>query len=130
MIQAAVQSICPNDFDGWAEFELYDSPDPYDDFSWFTLTIGLAGGLMGEEAGNNFQVCVSTPRAVSRAKKIGNHVPGILVDQFDAKSVEFAIRKRVSTIEAHSWMQIVEQLRQFMIWEYEGMSGTNSLKER
>ena len=116
VIQPKVQHICPNDFDGWSAFERYDSADPYDDFSWFTLTIGLAG----EEAGNNFQVCVVTPRAVSRVRLTG-HMPGILVNRFDADTVGRAIRDRVSSIQAHAWFQVVDQLREFMHWEYEGM---------
>ena len=116
VIQPKVQHICPNDFDGWSAFERYDSADPYDDFSWFTLTIGLAG----EEAGNNFQVCVATPRAVSRVRLTG-HMPGILVNRFDADTVGRAIRDRVSSIQAHAWFQVVDQLREFMHWEYEGM---------
>jgi hypothetical protein len=117
-VQAEVQSICPNDFDGWQGFLEYKSPDPYDDFSWFTLTIGL----VGEEASNNFQVCVATPRAIPRVKDSG-YIPGILVDHFDAKSIEKAIHERVASLQAHAWFQIVDHLREFMHWEYEGMNG-------
>lgn len=116
-IRAEVQTICPNDFDGWLEFEKYESPDPYDDFSWFTLMISL----VGEKASNNFQVCVATPLAVPRVRDTGN-MPGILVDRFDAPSVKKAIHERVSSLKGHAWFQMVDQLRQFTIWEYEGLS--------
>jgi hypothetical protein len=116
MVQTEVQHICPNDFDDWSAFERYDSPDPYDDFSWFTLTIGL----VGEGAGDNFQVCVATPRAVSRVRESGQ-LPGVLVDRFDAETVSRALRERVASIVAHEWVQVVDQLREFMVWEYEGM---------
>ena len=119
MIQAEVQHICPNDFDGWSAFEKYQSPDVYDDFSWFTLSIGAAG----IEGTSNFQVCVSTARAVSRVKLAGS-TAGIIVDRFDAETVGTAIHERVNSIKAHAWHQIVDELRTFMLWEYEGMAGT------
>ena len=119
VIQAEVQHICPNDFDGWSAFEKYESPDLYDDFSWFTLTIGTTD----IEGTNNFQVCISTARAVSRAKLDGS-IAGIIVDRFDAETVGDAIHERVNSIKAHTWSQIVDELRKFMLWEYEGMAGT------
>lgn len=118
-MQAEIHHLESNDYVDWNDFVHYESPDPYDDFGWFHLTIGssdVAGG-------NDFQVCVATPRAVGRIKRGGN-VPGILVDRFDAATVEKGIRDRVASICGHNWEQIVDQLREFMHWEYEGMAGS------
>ena len=49
-------------------------------------------------------------------------MPGILVDRFDAETVGRAIRDRVAAIAAYEWFQVVDELREFMIWEYEGMN--------
>lgn len=117
-MQAEIHHIESIDHVDWNDFMMYQSPDPYDDFGWFHVTIGAAG-ITG---GNDFKVCVATPRAVGRIKRDGI-VPGILVDQFDAATVEQAIRDRVNSVSADSWQQLVDQLRQFMHWEYEGMAG-------
>lgn len=118
VMQAEIHHLKSNDHVDWHDFVRYRSPDPYDDYGWFHVTIG-ASGVTG---GNDFQVCVATPRAVGRVKRNG-FVPGILVDQFDAATVEKAIHDRVDSVCGHSWEQIVDQLREFMRWEYEGMAG-------
>lgn len=78
LMQAEIHHLESNDHVDWNDFIRYQSPDPYDDFGWFHVTVGAAG----ESGGNNFQVCVATPRAVGRIKRDGL-VPGILVDQFE-----------------------------------------------
>jgi Immunity protein 8 len=118
-LQPEIRCLQSNNHIDWEDFFQYNSPDPYDDYGWFHLTIGV----LGETGGNNFQVCVATPRAVARIKQEG-FIPVILVDQFDAATVEQAIRERVTSIRAYSWDQLVDQLRAFMRWEYEGMSGS------
>ena len=117
-MHAEVHHLESNDHLRWSDFAQYDSPDPYDDYGWFHITVGASG----IEGGNDFQVCVATPRAVGGVKRTGR-IPGIIVDQFDADSVRKAIYDRVASIEGHTWEQIVEQLRAFMLWEYEGMAG-------
>lgn len=118
-MQAEIHNLESNDHLDWDDFVRYQSPDLYDDFGWFHVTIGA----VGESGGNDFQVCVATQRAVGRIKRTG-FMPGILVDQFDSETVDKAIRDRVHSIHGHSWEQIVDQLREFMRWEYEGMAGT------
>lgn len=118
-MQAEIKEMCPNDHLGWSEFAQYDSLDPYDDFGWFHVTVGVTG----EEGGHDFQVCVATPRSVGRVKPSGSN-PGILVDRFDAESVSRAIRNKVASITGTTWEQIIDQLRTFMLWEYEGMAGS------
>ncbi len=117
-MQAEIHHLESNDHVDWDDFVRYQSPDPYDDYGWFSVTIGAGG----ETGGNDFQVCVATPRAIGRIKRTG-FIPGILVDQFDSETVEKAIRDRVAAVHGHSWDQIVDQLREFMRWEYEGMAG-------
>ena len=118
MIRAVIKSMNAVGQLSWSDFAAYESPDPFDDFGWFHVTVGATD----TEGGNDFQVCVATPRAVARARHSGA-TPGILVDRFDADSVHAAIHDRVGAITGHSWGQIVDQLRSFMRWEYEGMAG-------
>ncbi|MBL8855173.1 MAG: hypothetical protein JNK57_14500 [Planctomycetaceae bacterium] len=118
MMHAVIHCIESNDYAEWREFAEYQSPDPYDDFGWFHVTVGATD----IDGGNDFQVCVSTRRAVWRVKRSGK-TPGILVDYFDAANVRKAICDRIEAIEGCSWETIVEQLRTFMKWEYEGMTG-------
>jgi hypothetical protein len=118
-MHAEIHHLESNNYLDWKDFAEHQSSDPYDDFGWFHVTVGASE----IEGGNDFQVCVATPRAVGRVKRSGD-VPGILVDRFDAKNVRKAIYDRIESIEGCSWDQIVEQLRKFMRWEYEGMSGT------
>ena len=118
-MQAEIHSLESMDHTNWDDFVCYRSADPYDDYGWFHLTIG-SSGVTG---GNDFQVCVATPRSVGRLKHDG-FVPGILVDRFDAATVEKAIRDRIDLVAGHSWEQIVDQLQEFMRWEYEGMAGS------
>jgi hypothetical protein len=115
-LQAEVHSLESNDHCDWATFAKHKVPDPYDDYGWFQVTVGTAG-IHGD---NDFQVCVATPRAVSRLRQAGME-PGILVDNFDAATVRKAIVDRVSSVSADTWEQIVDELRKFMHWEYEGM---------
>ena len=117
-MEAEIQHLESNDFTNWSDFERYESADPCDDYGWFHVTVGP----LGMEGGNDFQVCVATPRAVGRVKQAG-FAPGILVDHFDAESVHNAIHARVTSINGHTWNDIVDQLRRFMHWEYEGMAG-------
>ena len=119
VIRAVIHSLETNDHDDWSAFAARESIDPYDDFGWFHVTVGATD----IEGGNDFQLCVSTPRAVNRAKHDGT-VPGILVDRFDAQSVHDAVHARINSIEVHTWDQIVNECRTFMRWEYEGMAGT------
>ncbi len=115
-MKAEIRHLESNDHANWDDFVRYQSPDPSDDYGWFHLTIGTAG-VTGS---NDFQVCVATPRAMGRIKRNG-FVPGILVEAFDPEKVEKAIRDRIDSICAHSWEQLVDRLREFMHWEYEGM---------
>ena len=114
MIHAEILRLASNDHIDWSDFAAYEPIDPFDDFGWFHVTVGATG----IEGGNDFQVCVSTHRAVGRVRRAGA-VPGVIVDCFDAESVDTAIRDRIASIAADSWDQIVNECRTFMLWEYE-----------
>ena len=118
MIRAEIHSLESNDHLNWSDFAAYESPDPYDDFGWFHITIGA----VGVEGGNDFQICVATHRAVGRAKRSGS-IQGLLVNRFNAQSVHNAIHDRINSIEAYAWNQFVDECRTFMKWEYEGKGG-------
>ena len=118
MICAEVLYLESNEYPDWEAFAGYESADPYDDFGWFHVRIGASDG----GGGNDFQVCVSTPRAIGRSRRSGG-VPGVIVDRFDAATIHEAICERVSSVEGRDWEEIVEQLRKFMRWEYERMAG-------
>lgn len=118
-MKAEIYYLASNDHADWADFVRYRSPDPYDDYGWFHLTIGAAGVI----GGNDSQVCIATPRDISRIRNRG-FVPGIMVDKFDPAIVEKAIRDRIDSIRVQSWEQLVDRLREFMHWEYEGMAAS------
>lgn len=116
-MRAVLKGISPNDFLSWEEFRRYSSPDPWDDFGWFTLDVGADD----EDGTNLFQVLVSTPAVVSRAIGDAGEFQGILVDRFDADEIQRVLRDRIASIRCHTWNDIVEELRTFSLWEYEGM---------
>src|SRR5262249_44851267 len=64
MLRPELRHISPNDYDGWEAFAAAEHPEPWDEFAWFVLDIGLEG----QEGTDLFQVLVATPAAVSRAK--------------------------------------------------------------
>jgi hypothetical protein len=119
-MRAELRGIDPNDFFDWGAFVAAERPEPWDDFGWFTLSIGPEGDP-GTEL---FQVLVATPAAVSRARGKSGRFRGIVVDSFEPEAVAAALHEHVSSVEGHSWRQMVEQLRRCMLWEYEGMPGT------
>ncbi|PQO42811.1 Imm8 family immunity protein [Blastopirellula marina] len=113
-----VKYCCPNDHLDWDEFEKNPPQDLLNAYGWFYVTIGE----VGSDAGNDFQVCVATPRAVGRLKASGM-LPGILVDSFDTTSIRQAIDAKVCSAGEGNWRQALDRLRTFMHWEYEGMDG-------
>ena len=69
MLRAELREISPNDYFGWEPFASSDRPEPWDDFGWFVLSIGVEG----QEGSYLFQVLVATPAAVTRARKDDGH---------------------------------------------------------
>jgi hypothetical protein len=91
--------------------------DPWDDFGWFTLAIGPEG----DPGSDWFQVLVTTPAAVSRAKGNAKAFQGIIVESFQPAVIIQTLQEYVASLKGLSWQELVDQLRQTMLWEYEGM---------
>ena len=115
MLRPELRHISPNDYDGWQAFAAAEHPEPWDEFAWFVLDIGLEG----QEGSNLFQVLVATPAAVSRAKGNDKHRRVLIVESFEPQALETALRDYVASLAAHTWDEIVERLRCNMYWEYE-----------
>jgi hypothetical protein len=118
-MRAELRHISPNDFLDWECFAAAERAEPWDDFGWFSLSIGLERDP-GTEI---FQVLVATPAAVSRAMGKCSRFRGIIVESFEAEIIAGALREHVSAVTGGAWPAIVEQLRQFMFWEYEDLRG-------
>ncbi|MFO0826309.1 MAG: Imm8 family immunity protein [Gemmataceae bacterium] len=106
-----------NDYPGWEAFLASDVPEPWNHFGWFSLGIGPEGAL-GTDL---FQVCVSTPAAVGRACQAGKPFRGLVVDSFDPNLIQPLLTELVSSTVGNTWEEIVDQLNETMVWEYEGM---------
>jgi len=115
MLRVELRHISPNDYDSWEAFAASEHPEPWDDFGWFVLGIGLEG----QEGTTLFQALIATPAAASRAKGDDRHRRVLIVDSFEPHALAAALRDHVSLITAHTWDDIVERLRRTMYWEYE-----------
>jgi len=45
MLRPELCAIHPNDHDGWAAFATAGHSEPWDEFAWFVLDVGLAGRI-------------------------------------------------------------------------------------
>lgn len=116
-MKAQLHDIAPNDHVNWASFAAHPSADPWDDYGWFSLTIGPH-----DDPGTNyFQVLVATPAAAGRARGKDRFFRGILVETFEPAVIEQTLRTYVESLRACHWQELVDQLRKVMCWEYEGM---------
>jgi hypothetical protein len=115
MLHPVLRHISPNDYDSWEAFCAAEHPEPWDEYAWFVLDIGLE-----DQPGTDlFQVLVATPKAVSRAKGKGRHRRVLVVESFEPAALDAALRSHVASVVAHTWDEIVERLRRNMYWEYE-----------
>jgi hypothetical protein len=115
MLRAELRQIRPNAYESWEAFAASAHPEPWDQFSWFVLDIGVEG----QEGTTLFQALVATPAAVSRAKGDDRHRRLLVVDSFEPQALAATLREYVSSVEAHTWDDVVERLRRNMYWEYE-----------
>jgi hypothetical protein len=115
MLRATLLQISPNDYQSWEAFAAAEHPEPWDEFGWFVLDIGVDG----QEGTTLFQVLVATPAAVSRAKGNDKHRRILVVDSFEPEALAAALKDHVSSLRADTWDEVVEQLRRNMYWEYE-----------
>jgi Immunity protein 8 len=116
-MRAELRAIDPNDYPGWDAFAAADRPTPWDDFGWFTVSIAPEG----DPGADNFQVLISTPAAISRAKADSGRFRGLVVDSFGPQVIARTLRDHIASLQALTWEDLVDQLRRTMHWEYEGM---------
>jgi hypothetical protein len=118
LMRAELRDIDPNDYAGWEAFAAADRPEePWDAFGWFTLSLAPEG----DRGTNYFQVLVTTPAAVSRAAGPGGRFRGIIVETFEPEVIAQTLRDHVASVQGLTWQELIDQLRQTMHWEYEGM---------
>jgi len=115
MYRAKLVSIRPCAYDRWETFASSVRLEPWDDFAYFDLDIGLEG----HEGTNSFSVLVATPAAVTRAKGDNKHYRILVVDWFEPEAIAAALNEHVSSIVAHTWDEILRQLQRTMYYEYE-----------
>jgi len=116
-MRAELRAIEPNDFPGWDAFTSADRPTSWDDFGWFTLSVAPEG----DPGSDLFQVLVATPAAVSRAMGNSECFRGLVVNTFEPSVIAQTLRDQVASLRALTWQGLVDQLRNTMYWEYEGM---------
>ncbi len=115
ILRADLKSILPmTDNYEWNELKVRDV---WNEYNWFTLNIGI----QGKEASDIFDVLISTPRAQGRARRENNIKQCFIVERFDRRTIENSVTQFVERITGMSWMDIVDQLREKINWEYEGM---------
>ena len=115
MFRAELRHVSPNDYASWDTFAAAPHPEPWDEFGWFVLEIGVAG----EPETTSFQVLASTPAAVARAKGGAPHRRVLVVDSFEPAALAASLKERVGGVIAPTWDGVVEELRRWMYWEYE-----------
>ncbi len=121
MLKAKVYSIRSNDHT--IDFFRYEPIDPWDDFAWFSVDVGTTD-MNGQDA---FQCLVTTTRARHRAIAGSTDSRCVVVDPFSPQLIVDTLTDRINGIEGIEWCNVVDQLRRFMHWEYEGMAGPERL---
>ncbi len=115
MLRPELRGVRPNDYLDWQHFVAAEHPEPWDEFAWFQLDIGPEG----QEGATCFQVLVTTPAAVRRAKGDDKHRRLLVVESFEPELLLKSLREYVSTAASRTWDETVERLRAHMYWEYE-----------
>jgi Immunity protein 8 len=105
-----LRGIEANDICEWPRW----SPSgPAEEHQWFSVSVGLPG----TPGTNLFQVAVATPAGLRERRRNGRFV-GLVVDRFEPRRVEEAIRSFVEAAEGPDWDGIVRRLSASMRWEY------------
>ena len=98
-------------------FASFVPEDEWDEFGWFSLDIGTS-----HQPGQDFFQClVTTTRARHRALAGRKDSRCHVVDPYRPDEIIQSLTSRIESIEGVDWCSIVDQLSQFMIWEYEEM---------
>ena len=114
-MKALIESLMSNAHPVGAEAQLHAERDPSDDFGWFSVRVGADGGV----GTSDFQVVVSTPAAISRARFAdGTRFKGLVLLSYCPTAAREIIRSKVESVEGRDYAEIVQKLREFMFWEY------------
>ncbi|MHB2020411.1 MAG: Imm8 family immunity protein [Candidatus Xenobia bacterium] len=87
------------------------------------IRMTAAVGELGDEAADNFDFTVVTPRSLARELSegphylLGRHL--VIVERFDWDLVEAAIRSVVEREEAPTWEELAARIGRHGEWEYE-----------
>ena len=117
-MRAQLRFIESNDTLDWDTFAERETPEPWNDWGWFTLGIGPKD----EEGTDLFQVVICTPAA--KHKTIDGHEEfrGIVVDSFEPDTIKTELQEFVDSVSGLDWTDCVRQLQASLRWEYEGMA--------
>ena len=97
-------------------------PDGDEVCFWLQLSIGRSG----EEAADDFTVCVATPSGLKstagrRTKPRGSSsVRPIVLQAYSWSALQEAVHERLEACAGRDWLEIQEALRLQFDWEYEG----------
>src|SRR6266851_4733572 len=86
---------------------------------WMNSSGSQSIGAPGETGVDLFQVAVATALGLRDRGRKGKFV-GLVVDRFEPRIVEDAIREFVAISKAPTWQGVVDLLRARMRWEYDG----------
>jgi len=87
--------------------------DPTDCELTFTATIGPDGNC-----GDNFRFVVITPSALARSQYTGWCKDYLMVQDFSWAQVDNYLANLLASVRGESWIDVAEQLHQFMDWEF------------
>ena len=121
MLKAKVHDIRSNDH-LMDDFMRYEPDDPWDEFGWFGVDVGTS--CMGGQ--DYFQCLVTTTRARHRAVSGLKDSRCFVVDPYEPKGILDALTEKINGVEGVEWCNIVDRLREFMHWEYDGMDGSST----
>src|SRR5438067_13882698 len=99
MMRAELRHISPNDYASWEAFAAAEHSEPWDEFGWFVLDIGLPGQV----GTTSFQVLVTTRAAVAHAQGNDRNRRFLVVESFEPAALEAALREHVASDAAHTW---------------------------
>ncbi len=115
-MRAELKRLQSNDHLRWDDFLASPSAEPWDSSGWFSVEIGPDDGI---DAGETFQVLVTTPAAVSRVKPARGEFRCVVAPTFEPETILTTLREHVAAISADSWADLRERLRESMWWERE-----------
>lgn len=109
----------PFDEDGWQNLECLD----FSATDSFCFTDALAIGFGREAGADNFSVFIVVgDRAEFRSIPPAQKYHAMYFDEFDWWKIRQAIEQRVHACERSTLMQSFEELRKVFLWEFEGMT--------